>query len=202
MAFLPLKWFSSLFTETTVFFHAVWTQWHQTVADGLSPFKWDERRITRLNAPVILSEDNSLLKKKKLPTHLLAHLIYQQFCPNDFTKGMQAFMTKDFNVLCISCVTNLSGIFHLSNMTSIIDLCQSGCWTHLLLVSDVVRCCSCSQLINWLQFQNLTRLYLDKATLVWNGNAVSGQDALGEFFESLPSSEFQVHTLDCQPVHG
>lgn len=50
--------------------------------------------------------------------------------------------------------------------------------------------------------QNLTRLYLDKATLVWNGNAVSGQDALGEFFESLPSSEFQVHTLDCQPVHG
>lgn len=37
---------------------------------------------------------------------------------------------------------------------------------------------------------------------MWNGNAVSGQDALGEFFESLPSSEFQVQTLDCQPVHG
>uniref|UniRef100_A0A3B3QGM5 Nuclear transport factor 2-like export factor 2 n=1 Tax=Paramormyrops kingsleyae TaxID=1676925 RepID=A0A3B3QGM5_9TELE len=50
--------------------------------------------------------------------------------------------------------------------------------------------------------RHLTRLYLDKATLVWNGNAVSGHDALGEFFESLPSSEFQVHTLDCQPVHG
>ncbi|XP_048883519.1 NTF2-related export protein 2 [Brienomyrus brachyistius] len=49
--------------------------------------------------------------------------------------------------------------------------------------------------------RHLTRLYLDKATLVWNGNAVSGHDALGEFFESLPSSEFQVHTLDCQPVH-
>lgn len=54
----------------------------------------------------------------------------------------------------------------------------------------------------FLVFQNLTRLYLDKATLVWNGNAVSGQDALGEFFETLPSSEFQVQTLDCQPVHG
>lgn len=51
-------------------------------------------------------------------------------------------------------------------------------------------------------FQNLTRLYMDKATLVWNGTAVSGQDALSEFFESLPSSEFQVQTLDCQPVHG
>uniref|UniRef100_A0A4W5LJG9 NTF2-related export protein n=1 Tax=Hucho hucho TaxID=62062 RepID=A0A4W5LJG9_9TELE len=49
--------------------------------------------------------------------------------------------------------------------------------------------------------RNLIRLYLDKATLVWNGNAVSGQAALGDFFESLPSSEFSVQTLDCQPVH-
>ncbi|XP_060105593.1 NTF2-related export protein 2 [Heteronotia binoei] len=47
----------------------------------------------------------------------------------------------------------------------------------------------------------LTRLYLDKATLVWNGNAVSGQEALAEFFETLPSSEFQVTLFDCQPVH-
>ncbi|KAM9127026.1 NTF2-related export protein 2 [Pangshura tecta] len=47
----------------------------------------------------------------------------------------------------------------------------------------------------------LARLYLDKATLVWNGNAVSGQEALKEFFELLPSSEFQVNMLDCQPVH-
>lgn len=50
--------------------------------------------------------------------------------------------------------------------------------------------------------QVLTRLYLDKATLVWNGNAVSGQEALNEFFEMLPSSEFQINVLDCQPVHG
>ncbi|XP_051486318.1 NTF2-related export protein 2 isoform X2 [Apus apus] len=47
----------------------------------------------------------------------------------------------------------------------------------------------------------LTRLYLDKATLVWNGNAVSGQEELNKFFEMLPSTEFQVHVLDCQPVH-
>uniref|UniRef100_A0A663EW35 Nuclear transport factor 2 like export factor 2 n=4 Tax=Neoaves TaxID=3078114 RepID=A0A663EW35_AQUCH len=47
----------------------------------------------------------------------------------------------------------------------------------------------------------LTRLYLDKATLVWNGNAVSGQEELNKFFEMLPSSEFQVNMLDCQPVH-
>ncbi|XP_075576785.1 NTF2-related export protein 2 isoform X3 [Pelecanus crispus] len=47
----------------------------------------------------------------------------------------------------------------------------------------------------------LTRLYLDKATLVWNGNAVSGQEELNKFFEMLPSTEFQVNVLDCQPVH-
>ncbi|KAM9274528.1 NTF2-related export protein 2 isoform 3-T3 [Morus bassanus] len=47
----------------------------------------------------------------------------------------------------------------------------------------------------------LTRLYLEKATLVWNGNAVSGQEELNKFFEMLPSSEFQVNVLDCQPVH-
>ncbi|XP_053436994.1 NTF2-related export protein 2 isoform X3 [Nycticebus coucang] len=47
----------------------------------------------------------------------------------------------------------------------------------------------------------LTRLYLEKATLIWNGNVVTGLDALTNFFEMLPSSEFQVNMLDCQPVH-
>ncbi|XP_053130362.1 NTF2-related export protein 2 isoform X3 [Hemicordylus capensis] len=49
--------------------------------------------------------------------------------------------------------------------------------------------------------QVLTKLYLDTATLVWNGNAVSGSEALANFFAMLPSSEFQVSTCDCQPVH-
>ncbi|MEE6497044.1 hypothetical protein FKM82_002568 [Ascaphus truei] len=48
----------------------------------------------------------------------------------------------------------------------------------------------------------LTKLYMDTATLVWNGNPISGQEALIEFFEMLPSSEFQVNMFDCQPVHG
>ncbi|OBS68225.1 hypothetical protein A6R68_03231, partial [Neotoma lepida] len=47
----------------------------------------------------------------------------------------------------------------------------------------------------------LSRLYMTTATLVWNGNAVSGQDSLNEFFEMLPSSEFQINVVDCQPVH-
>lgn len=47
----------------------------------------------------------------------------------------------------------------------------------------------------------LVRLYLDKATLIWNGNVVTGLEALANFFEMLPSSEFQINMLDCQPVH-
>ncbi|XP_005365537.1 NTF2-related export protein 1 [Microtus ochrogaster] len=47
----------------------------------------------------------------------------------------------------------------------------------------------------------LSRLYMSTATLVWNGNAVTGQESLNEFFEMLPSSEFQINVVDCQPVH-
>ncbi|KAM9106739.1 NTF2-related export protein 2-like [Megaptera novaeangliae] len=47
----------------------------------------------------------------------------------------------------------------------------------------------------------LTRLYLDKATLIWNGNVVTGLEDLTNFFDMLPSSEFQVNMLDCKPVH-
>uniref|UniRef100_A0A8C5DA01 NTF2-related export protein n=1 Tax=Gouania willdenowi TaxID=441366 RepID=A0A8C5DA01_GOUWI len=43
--------------------------------------------------------------------------------------------------------------------------------------------------------RNLTHLYLDEAALV------SGQEALTEFIESLPSSKCQVQSLDCQPVN-
>ncbi|XP_042546010.1 NTF2-related export protein 2 isoform X1 [Dipodomys spectabilis] len=47
----------------------------------------------------------------------------------------------------------------------------------------------------------LIRLYLDRATLIWNGNVVTGLNELRHFFEMLPSSQFQVNMLDCQPVH-
>uniref|UniRef100_A0A803KFD7 NTF2-related export protein n=1 Tax=Xenopus tropicalis TaxID=8364 RepID=A0A803KFD7_XENTR len=49
--------------------------------------------------------------------------------------------------------------------------------------------------------RQLIKLYTDTATLVWNGNPISGQDSLVEFFEMLPSSEFQVNMFDCHPVH-
>ena len=47
----------------------------------------------------------------------------------------------------------------------------------------------------------LSRLYMGTATLVCNGNAVTGQESLNEFCEMLPSSEFQINMVDCQPVH-
>ncbi|KAM4696860.1 NTF2-related export protein 2 [Rhinophrynus dorsalis] len=49
--------------------------------------------------------------------------------------------------------------------------------------------------------RQLTKLYMDTATLVWNGNSVSGQAALIEFFDMLPTSNFQINMFDCQPVH-
>nr|XP_012804934.1 NTF2-related export protein 1-like [Jaculus jaculus] len=51
------------------------------------------------------------------------------------------------------------------------------------------------------QWQLLSHLYMGTATLKWNGNTVSGQESFGEFFEMLPSSEFQIYMVDCQPVH-
>ncbi|XP_075813005.1 NTF2-related export protein 2 [Microtus pennsylvanicus] len=47
----------------------------------------------------------------------------------------------------------------------------------------------------------IVRMYLDTATLIWNGNVVTGHEALSNFFETLPSSEFLVNVLDCQPVN-
>ncbi|XP_007506997.1 NTF2-related export protein 2 isoform X2 [Monodelphis domestica] len=37
--------------------------------------------------------------------------------------------------------------------------------------------------------QMMTRLYLDNATLIWNGNVVNGQEALGKFFDALPAKQ-------------
>ena len=45
----------------------------------------------------------------------------------------------------------------------------------------------------------LTRLNLDKAILIWNGNVTIGLEDL-IFFEMLPSSESQANLLNCWPV--
>ncbi|XP_076970649.1 NTF2-related export protein 1-like [Tamandua tetradactyla] len=48
--------------------------------------------------------------------------------------------------------------------------------------------------------EQLPLMYEEEATLVWDGNPILGQKALGEFFGSLPPSSFHVSAVDCQPV--
>ncbi|KAK3100093.1 hypothetical protein FSP39_014616 [Pinctada imbricata] len=48
--------------------------------------------------------------------------------------------------------------------------------------------------------KQLKKLYMDTASIVWNGNAVSGMDAVLKFFESIPTSEHKMESLDCQPI--
>lgn len=46
----------------------------------------------------------------------------------------------------------------------------------------------------------VSKLYLDKANLVWNGNAVSGVEAILKWFDHLPASEHIIEGLDAQPI--
>ncbi|XP_013421061.1 NTF2-related export protein 2 [Lingula anatina] len=46
----------------------------------------------------------------------------------------------------------------------------------------------------------LPKLYLPSATMVWQGNPVSGMDAIAKFQESLPTSEVSLESVDCQPL--
>ena len=50
--------------------------------------------------------------------------------------------------------------------------------------------------------QVIKNLYLDSANLVWNGNAISGKDAIVKFLEDLPTSTTTLSSLDSQPVNG
>ncbi len=46
----------------------------------------------------------------------------------------------------------------------------------------------------------MDKLYLDTAQLLWNGNAVQNKDNISKFLAELPTSEFQVQSLDTQPL--
>jgi NTF2-related export protein 1/2 len=49
-------------------------------------------------------------------------------------------------------------------------------------------------------FQLAAKLYLDSATLSWDGNTVSDQENILKFHEALPASEHVVDGFDAQPV--
>ncbi|KAL6261427.1 NTF2-related export protein [Pogonomyrmex barbatus] len=46
----------------------------------------------------------------------------------------------------------------------------------------------------------ISRMYMDTATLIWNGNGVTGKDNIQKFWTDLPPSEHTIHTLDAQPI--
>ncbi|XP_077536455.1 NTF2-related export protein 1-like [Haemaphysalis longicornis] len=43
-------------------------------------------------------------------------------------------------------------------------------------------------------------LFLDAANLVWNGNPHNSKEAIGKFYESLPSCHAELHFVDAQPI--
>ena len=52
------------------------------------------------------------------------------------------------------------------------------------------------------QWQAIEKLYMDTASLVWNGNMVQNKDKINKFLQDLPTSEFKVQSLDTQPLLG
>ncbi|XP_066924338.1 NTF2-related export protein 2-like [Clytia hemisphaerica] len=51
------------------------------------------------------------------------------------------------------------------------------------------------------QRHRLIQLYNDRSTVVWNGNAVNGTQAINEFFINLPATEHQIFSMDSQPIN-
>ncbi|XP_015586198.1 NTF2-related export protein [Cephus cinctus] len=48
----------------------------------------------------------------------------------------------------------------------------------------------------------ISRLYLDSAVLIWNGNGIEGKDHIQKFWIDLPSTNHTITTLDAQPITG
>ncbi|XP_012531169.1 NTF2-related export protein [Monomorium pharaonis] len=48
----------------------------------------------------------------------------------------------------------------------------------------------------------ISRMYMDTATLVWNGNGVTGKDDIQKFWTDLLPSEHTINILDAQPITG
>ncbi|XP_011299326.1 NTF2-related export protein [Fopius arisanus] len=48
----------------------------------------------------------------------------------------------------------------------------------------------------------ISRLYLDTASLIWNGNGTEGKDAIQKFWLDLPATDHTITTLDAQPITG
>ena len=47
----------------------------------------------------------------------------------------------------------------------------------------------------------IDKMYIEDATLAWNGNSVDGISNIKEYWLKLPKSSTYVQSLDAQPVH-
>lgn len=50
--------------------------------------------------------------------------------------------------------------------------------------------------------KDLIRFYNAGSELIYNGLLVKGHEALRAFFDELPATKHEVHSLDCQPVRS
>ncbi|XP_058791031.1 NTF2-related export protein-like [Phymastichus coffea] len=46
----------------------------------------------------------------------------------------------------------------------------------------------------------MSRLYMDDATLIWNGNGVKGKEQIQSYWTELPATDHSVVSLDAQPI--
>ncbi|GFT16276.1 NTF2-related export protein 1 [Nephila pilipes] len=46
----------------------------------------------------------------------------------------------------------------------------------------------------------VSNLYLDTASLVWNGNPYAGKENISKFYETLPVSSTDIRSVDAQPI--
>ncbi|XP_061942410.1 NTF2-related export protein isoform X5 [Apis cerana] len=102
--------------------------------------------------------------------------------------NMLTFISKDF----IKIEIEFSSIFLLSDLKTKID-----------------QACRTAEEFTKLYYESLdkrryliSRLYLDTATLIWNGNGIEGKDNIQKFWTDLPPSDHSVFTLDAQPITG
>ncbi|KFM75991.1 NTF2-related export protein 2, partial [Stegodyphus mimosarum] len=73
--------------------------------------------------------------------------------------------------------------------------------------TKVDLCCQAAEDFSKLFYDTLDKkrhlvsnLYLDSATLVWNGNPYVGKENINKFYESLPISNSDIRAVDAQPI--
>ncbi|XP_031632007.1 NTF2-related export protein-like [Contarinia nasturtii] len=46
----------------------------------------------------------------------------------------------------------------------------------------------------------ISRLYMDNATAIWNGNGISGNENIQQFVQRLPNTKHMIECINAQPI--